>query len=52
MNVNDIVAERIQRAHWKIRQRQRERQELAEARRYGLRARHNAKMRRRNKEKP
>ena len=50
MNVNDIVAERIEAARRKIERRKRQRAELAEARRYGLEARKRQKLRRRSKE--
>ncbi|MEU7726136.1 hypothetical protein AB0B78_12945 [Streptomyces sp. NPDC040724] len=52
MNVNDIVAERIEQARRKIEQKRRRREELAEARRHGLQARHTAKLRRWNKDQP
>lgn len=47
MNVNDIVAERIAAARVRIARRKKEREELAEARRYGLEARKRQKLRRR-----
>ncbi|MFF3617726.1 hypothetical protein [Streptomyces sp. NPDC002467] len=50
MNVNDIVAERIEQARRKDEQKKRRRAELAEARQHGLQARHAAKLRRWNKE--
>ncbi|MFD3530503.1 hypothetical protein [Streptomyces sp. NPDC058664] len=50
MNVDDIVQERIAAAKRKDEQRKRRREELAERRKYGLQARHAAKMRRWNKD--
>ncbi|MFD4135545.1 hypothetical protein [Streptomyces goshikiensis] len=50
MNVNDLVQERIDAARRKTAAKKRARQELAEARLYGLEARHTAKLRRWNKE--
>ncbi|WP_185893808.1 hypothetical protein [Streptomyces sp. WAC05950] len=52
MNVNDLVAERIEQARRKDEQKKRRREELAEARIRGLQARHTAKLRRWNKEQP
>ncbi|MFD6914050.1 hypothetical protein [Streptomyces virginiae] len=46
MNVNDLVQERIEEARRKTAAKKRAREELAEARRCGLRARHTAKLRR------
>ncbi|WP_236244522.1 hypothetical protein [Streptomyces sp. CC210A] len=45
MNVNDIVAVRIQAARWKAAQQQRRRADLAAARQRGLTARHAQKLR-------
>lgn len=45
MNINDIVAERIEQARWKAAAAKRRRQELAEARRRGLLLRHAQKLR-------
>lgn len=50
MNVNDIVQERIAAAKQKAEQRKRHREELAERRKYGLQARHAAKVRRWNRD--
>lgn len=50
MNVEDIVQERIAEARRRIARRKKEREELAEARRYGLEARKRAKLRRRSKD--
>ncbi|MFD5207310.1 hypothetical protein ACFWIP_17225 [Streptomyces anulatus] len=50
MNVDDIVQRRIAEARRKIEQRKRQREELAERRRYGLEARHAVKLRRWAKE--
>ncbi|MCX5114373.1 hypothetical protein OOK13_39130 [Streptomyces sp. NBC_00378] len=46
MNVDDIVRHRIAEERRKDEQKKRRRAELAERRRYGLQARHAAKMRR------
>lgn len=51
MNVDDIVRERIEAARIRAERRKRQRAELAEARQYGLRARHAAKLIRRNTRK-
>ncbi len=45
VNVNDIVAVRIQAARWKAAQQQRRRADLAAARQRGLTARHAQKLR-------
>ncbi|MFF5919560.1 hypothetical protein ACFY8C_14560 [Streptomyces flavochromogenes] len=50
MNVDDIVRARVAEAKRKAEQRKRRREELAERRKYGLQARHAAKMRRWNKD--
>lgn len=52
MNVDDVVQERIEAARRRIARQKRQRAELAEARQYGLRVRHAAKMRRYNREAP
>jgi hypothetical protein len=52
MNVDDIVAERIEQARRKTAAKKRRREELAEARNSGLEARHTATLRRWNKEQP
>ncbi|MGW2584512.1 hypothetical protein ACWCYZ_24835 [Streptomyces virginiae] len=52
MNVNDIVAERIEQARVKAEQKKRRRAALAEARQHGLQARHTAKLRRWAKDQP
>lgn len=44
MNVNDIVADRIAQARWKAEQAKRRRQELAQARKAGIKARHAQKL--------
>lgn len=46
MNVNDIVAERIEQARQRTAARKRQREELAAARQRGLQARHAAKLNR------
>ncbi|MEV5131665.1 hypothetical protein AB0K87_14455 [Streptomyces sp. NPDC053705] len=46
MNVDDVVQHRIAEARRKAEQRKRQREALAERRRYGLEARHAAKLRR------
>lgn len=51
MNVDDIVRERIEAARIRAERRNRERAELAEARQYGLIARHRGKLIRRNTRK-
>ncbi|WP_413753066.1 hypothetical protein NRF20_20795 [Streptomyces sp. R-74717] len=50
MNVDDVVRHRIAEARRKDEQKKRRRAELAERRRYGLQARHAAKVRRWDKE--
>lgn len=52
MNVNDIVRERIEQARRITAAKKRARAEFAEARRYGLRARHAAKYARYKRETP
>lgn len=52
MNVNDIVAARIQAARWKAAQQQRRRAELVAARRHGLARRHANKLRNLNRQTP
>ncbi|MEU6312380.1 hypothetical protein [Streptomyces sp. NPDC047014] len=49
MNINDIVAEQIEQARQRAAAEKRRREELAAARRRGLRARHAAKLSRRNR---
>ncbi|WP_411097163.1 hypothetical protein [Streptomyces sp. 020-2-3H-GM] len=44
MNVNDVVAEKIEAARRKIANDKRRRQELADARRHGIAARHRQKL--------
>ncbi|WP_078657299.1 hypothetical protein, partial [Kitasatospora aureofaciens] len=44
MDVNDVVAEKVEAARRKIANDKRRRQELAEARRHGLAARHAQKL--------
>ncbi|MGW6905673.1 hypothetical protein [Streptomyces sp. NPDC054940] len=51
MNVEDIVRERIEAARIRAERRKRERAELAEARQYGLTARHRGKLIRRSTRK-
>jgi len=46
MDINDIVAERIEQARQRAAAERRRREELAAARRRGLRARHAAKLNR------
>jgi hypothetical protein len=46
VNVDDVVRQRIETARRKAERRKRQRAELAEARRYGLHARKQAKIRR------
>lgn len=50
-HVEQQIAERIEQARRKAEQKKRRRAELAEARQYGLQARHTAKMRRWNKDR-
>lgn len=45
-HVEEAVQRRIAAARWKAEEKRRRREELAEAREYGLQARHAAKMRR------
>lgn len=45
MDINDVVAERIEQARWKAAAAKRRREELAEARRRGLLLRHAQKLR-------